>query len=71
MKILRLINACTKINDQNWSCNQTKVGILRVLALLGDFRDIPTKVILTDLCYVPLLFDIIRMIKSIKVFSFY
>ena len=57
MKILRLITACTKINDQNWSCNQTKVGILRVLALLGDFRDIPTKVILTDLCFVLLLFD--------------
>ena len=70
MKILTLINACTKINDQNWSCNQTKVGILRVLALWGDCRDIPTKVILTDLCFVHLLFGI-RIIKSIKIFTFY
>ena len=39
MKILRLINACTKINDQNWSCNQTKVGILKVLHF-GEIAEI-------------------------------
>ena len=44
-----------------------KVSILEVEALWGDCRDIPTQAgrsyILTDLCYVSLLFDI-RIIKS-------